>query len=151
MKLQDEKTIRAPIDQVWHRLIDTDFLTSITPGLEEIRPVGEDRFQAVSSFKFGFIRKKVLSSVHIEEKKYPSSLSYRISQGSKLGEASIRLNFRLESTESQYTVVSYQANAKFSGLLASIGANLGAEMAQNVATKFFNTIERDITNRDRHR
>ncbi|MET0482753.1 MAG: carbon monoxide dehydrogenase subunit G [Aestuariivirgaceae bacterium] len=137
MKMQGEKLIQAPQQDVWKALNDPDVLKQCIPGCEEMRKVSDHGFSARVKAKVGPVSLTMTGDVQLSDLNPP--VSYRITgqgkggaAGFAKGDADIRL-----ADQGGATLISYDVDAQVGGKLAQIGNRLIDSTARKMADDFF--------------
>ncbi len=68
MKFAHEATIAAPMDKVWSFLMDVPSVAKCAPGVEEVEPLGNDRYRGTLKVSVGPIRLSLQGDVYIVER-----------------------------------------------------------------------------------
>lgn len=68
MKFEHVATIAAPMDQVWSFLMDVPSVAKCAPGVEEVEPLGNDRYRGTLKVAVGPIRLSLQGDVYIVER-----------------------------------------------------------------------------------
>ncbi|MER3460142.1 MAG: carbon monoxide dehydrogenase, partial [candidate division GAL15 bacterium] len=85
MKIEGTQTLHAPRDRVWALLNDPHALASCTPGLQELRPVGPEEFEAVLSIGIAAVRGTYKGRLRITERTPPERYAVQVEGSSSAG------------------------------------------------------------------
>src|SRR3989442_12716788 len=73
MELASPYTFDAPQEKVWNLLMDTTAIASCVPGCRELRPIGDDRYQAELVVTVAAISGNFEATVALEANRPPNS------------------------------------------------------------------------------
>ncbi len=137
MKMQGERLIQAPQQEVWTALNDPVVLKQCIPGCEEMQKVSDNDFSAKVKAKVGPVSLTMMGDVHLSDLNPP--VSYRITGQGKGGAAGFArggADIRLED-KGGATLIAYDVDAQVGGKLAQIGNRLIDSTARKMADDFF--------------
>jgi uncharacterized protein len=137
MKMQGERLIQAPQQDVWKALNDPVVLKQCIPGCEEMQKVSDNDFSAKVRTKVGPVSLTMTGDVHLSDLNPP--VSYRITGQGKGGAAGFArggADIRLED-KGGATLIVYDVDAQVGGKLAQIGNRLIDSTARKMADDFF--------------
>ena len=126
----------APPQTVWTLLMDPEAIKSCLPGCKELRPVGDNRYQAEMSVGVAAVTGTFNATVALSDLQPPSS--YRLSvdasgkPGFAKGSATISLRESATGTE-----VDVKATSEVGGLIARVGQRLVEGVAKMSMDRFF--------------
>ena len=144
MKLTGSHTLAAPIEKVWQMLMDTDILAKIVPGVSRLEKTGENQFEAISEIKLGPVSGKFSGGLTLSDIVEPSTFTLNVSQNSKIGNADASIKINLVAVDAQQTEISFDGDAKLSGLLARTGQRVLSGVANTLTKQFFTNFEEEI-------
>ncbi len=144
MQLTGSHTLAAPIEKVWQMLMDTDILAKIVPGVSRLEKTGENQFEAISEIKLGPVSGKFSGGLTLSDIIEPSTFTLNVSQNSKIGNADASIKINLVSVDAQQTKISFDGDAKLSGLLARTGQRVLSGVANTLTKQFFSNFEEEI-------
>ena len=64
LELSGEQSVTAPIETVWQRLMDPQFVASCAPGVETVEPVDDTHYLVIAGLGVGSI--KLRFTLHVE-------------------------------------------------------------------------------------
>jgi carbon monoxide dehydrogenase subunit G len=137
MKMQGERLIQAPRQDVWAALNDPSVLRQCIPGCEEMQKASDTDFSARVKAKVGPVSLTMTGDVHLSDLNPP--VSYRITgqgRGGAAGFAKGGADIRLED-KGGATLIAYDVDAQVGGKLAQIGNRLIDSTARKMADDFF--------------
>ena len=144
MQLTGSHTLAAPIEKVWQMLMDTDILAKIVPGVSRLEKTGENQFEAISEIKLGPVSGKFSGGLTLSDIVEPSTFTLNVSQNSKIGNADASIKINLVAVDAQQTEISFDGDAKLSGLLARTGQRVLSGVANTLTKQFFTNFEEEI-------
>ncbi|MDI9879573.1 CoxG family protein [Flectobacillus longus] len=144
MQLTGSHTLAAPIEKVWQMLMDTDILAKIVPGVSRLEKTGENQFEAISEIKLGPVSGKFSGGLTLSDIIAPSTFTLNVSQNSKIGNADASIKINLVAVDAQQTEISFDGDAKLSGLLARTGQRVLSGVANTLTKQFFSNFEEEI-------
>jgi carbon monoxide dehydrogenase subunit G len=136
MELASTYTFDAPQQTVWDLLMDTTTIASCVPGCRELRPVGEDRYQADLMVAVAAISGNFAATVAIEDKVPPNSYRLLVEGTGRIGFVKGRAQIELESSGSG-TIVKVAASAEVGGAVARVGQRLLEGVGRMTMDRFF--------------
>ncbi len=134
----------APPQHVWAVLMDPDAIKSCVPGCRELRPLGDNRYQAEMSIGVAAVTGTFNATVTLSDLQPPTS--YRLSvdatgkPGFAHGSAHIVLTPSTEGTEVEVT-----ASSEVGGLIARVGQRLIDGVARMTMDRFFGCLAARLT------
>lgn len=143
MVIQGKYSVVASNQVVWKYLMDPEILARITPGITELRPLGGDKYKAISSIKIGPVKGKFEGEMELREKIENTSATLIINQNSKLGNVSAEIKLRLNGGKDE-TVIDYSGDAKLSGKLAMFGQRIIGGVINSLSREFFKALNNEI-------
>ena len=72
MNLKGSYTLPTSAQVIWDKLMDTDTLARITPGVSKLEATGEDTYTAISQVKIGPVNGSFKGDLAIIDKQEPS-------------------------------------------------------------------------------
>jgi len=144
MQLTGSHILAAPIEKVWQMLMDTDILAKIVPGVSRLEKTGENQFEAISEIKLGPVSGKFSGGLTLSDILEPSTFTLNVSQNSKIGNADASIKINLVALDAQQTEISFDGDAKLSGLLARTGQRVLSGVANTLTKQFFTNFEEEI-------
>jgi carbon monoxide dehydrogenase subunit G len=124
---------------VWDALHNSAVLQKSIPGAQEVAWQGTSAISARIHIGIGPINGDYEGQVQVVENSAPSHLKLAINRTSLQAEANIDL-----ADDGAGTMLTYQANAKMSGVLAMADNVIGKQAAQLALGQFFKSFEQNI-------
>jgi carbon monoxide dehydrogenase subunit G len=148
LKLAEELTLNASIDEVWSLLRDTSRLTGLLPGVENVAAMNEESVEGYSakvSEKVGPFKLTMNLEVRVIETIEASLLKAAIKGADSMGLNRVTGSMQISlSPASSGTQMRFEASIEILGKLATLGAvpirrrttQAFAEFAQNIRGQF---------------
>lgn len=144
MKIEGDYSLKASPAIIWEKLLDTETLARITPGVTKLEMTEPDQFIATSEVKIGPVQGAFKGNLSIKDKKEPDGFTLVLSQKSKIGNASAEVKLNILPLENEHTKVHYVGKAKLSGLLARTGQRVIGGVVKTLAKQFFKALEVEL-------
>ena len=141
MQIKGDYTISAPRERVWEYFTTPELLQQCIPGCEELKPLGDDSFEATIRVGVAMIKGVYKGSVKIENKQPPSAYRLGVQGESKIGFVNGTCDFTLEETEENQTSVNLSGNLTVGGKLARVGQRVIGGASKMMIGKFFGEVE----------
>jgi uncharacterized protein len=138
MQMNDAQRIPASKDKVWAALNDPQVLKQCIPGCQTLEMSSPTEMTATVVFKVGPVKATFSGKVTLSDLDPPNS--YRISgegSGGVAGFAKGGAAVRLESENTDVTILHYDVDAQIGGKLAQLGQRLIDSTARKLAGEFF--------------
>jgi carbon monoxide dehydrogenase subunit G len=136
MELASTYTFDAPLEKVWDLLMDTVAIASCVPGCRELRPIGDDRYQAELVVTVAAISGNFEATVALEDKVPPNSYRLVVEGTGRIGFVKGSAQIELEPA-SPGTVVKVAASAEVGGAVARVGQRLLEGVGRMTMDRFF--------------
>jgi uncharacterized protein len=144
MLLTGNHILNAPPKKIWEMLMNTDTLAKIVPGITRLEKTGDNTFKSILEIKLGPVSGSFTGNLQLEEMKEPESFTLKVQQNSKMGNADATIKINMTSVNEHQTEVSFDGDAKISGLLARMGQRVLGGVANTLTKQFFSNMEREI-------
>ncbi len=141
MQIKGDYTISAPRERVWEYFTTPELLQQCIPGCEELKPLGNDSFEATIKVGVAMIKGVYKGSVKIENKQPPSAYRLGVQGESKIGFVNGECNFTLEETGENQTAVNLTGELTIGGKLARVGQRVMGGASKMMIGKFFSEVE----------
>lgn len=136
MDVSGRYTFEADVAKVWDVLMDPHVVGACLPGCQELRPLGDDRYEAVLSVPVSAITGTYKGTIAIEDKvplrSYKLTLEGRGGPGFVSGHSMITL-----SQEGERTAVEVAGAVQVGGAIARVGQRLLAGVSKMMMDRFF--------------
>lgn len=136
MQLTARYLVDAPIDRVWDLLMDPAAIASCLPGCQNMRDLGDDRYEAQLVVALAAITGNYSATVAIEDKVPPHSYRLVVQGSGRSGFVKGTATVTLEPVEAG-TAVAFDATGQVGGLIARVGQRLLDGVARSMMNKFF--------------
>lgn len=131
--------------------MDPEVLAKITPGgKSELEALGEDHYKTTMNLKLGPVKGSFNGKLQLVDKDEPKSFGIDMEQNSKMGNAQATMKLILEEVEEHRSKLSFDADAKLSGVIARTGARVMSGVAQKITKDIFGSIEKHIEEVEHH-
>ncbi len=142
MRIEGNETLHAPRERVWALLDDPQALASCTPGMQELRPVGPDEFEAVLSIGIAAVRGTYKGKLRVTERTPPERYAVQVEGSSGAGFVRAAGVLELEDRGAE-TGVRWSGEVQVGGAL-TIGSRMIPGIARMLAAQFFQCLDRKL-------
>ena len=144
MQIKGDYTISAPRERVWEYFTTPELLQQCIPGCEELKPLGDDTFEATIRVGVAMIKGVYKGAVKIENKQPPSVYRLGVQGESKIGFVRGACDFTLEETGENQTAINLAGELTVGGKLARVGQRVIGGASKMMIGKFFDEVEQLI-------
>jgi uncharacterized protein len=144
MLLNGTHTLNASPNIIWDKLMDTEILAKIVPGISKLVKLADNEFEAISEIKLGPVSGKFSGGLTLTEIHEPSTFTLNVTQNSKIGNADAEIKINLFDLGNSQTELSFDGDAKLSGLLARTGQRVLSGVANSLTKQFFENFEEEL-------
>ena len=144
MHLDGTHTFTADRETVWSALNAPQVLGRATPGVTSLKPMGDDKYQAVFDIRMGPIKSAFDGTLEVTDKVAPERYTLLVNVDGKIGAVSAEGSFDLKC-EDGATVVTFAGDARMNGILARMGQRVISGVARMFTKQFFSALERELT------
>ena len=144
MLLNGTHTLNASPNIIWDKLMDTEILAKIVPGISKLVKLADNEFEAISEIKLGPVSGKFSGGLTLTEIQEPSTFTLNVTQNSKIGNADAEIKINLVDLGNNQTELSFDGDAKLSGLLARTGQRVLSGVANSLTKQFFENFEEEL-------
>jgi len=131
MDLSGDFIFDAPQELTWKALQDPDILTSVMPGGEDFKEIGENEYSGLLNIKVGPVQGKFSGTIKLSDIVDPES--YSIQVDGKGAPGFVKANGRLKLTNQEdKTYMTYEGSAQVGGRIASVGQRLMETTARSI-------------------
>ncbi|MCB0586255.1 MAG: carbon monoxide dehydrogenase subunit G [Phaeodactylibacter sp.] len=146
MHLKGTHKFHASANDLWSKLMDTDTLARITPGVSKLEEIGKDQYKAIAEVKMGPVSGSFSGNLNVQDKQEPRSFVLNIKQNSKIGNVAADVKIELQPVSDNETELSFDGKANLSGLLARTGQRVMSGVANTLSKQFFRALEEELAN-----
>ena len=144
MQVKGSHTFNVSKQQLWEYLMSPEVLAKITPGVTKLETLDTDHYKSISNIKIGPVKGSFSGKLKVIDKNEPHSFTIEMEQLSKIGNAHGRIEMNLADAESQKSELSFNGNAKLSGVIARTGQRVLSGVANTITKEVFASLERHI-------
>ncbi|MBX2874108.1 MAG: carbon monoxide dehydrogenase subunit G [Saprospiraceae bacterium] len=144
MKIEGDYLLKASPATLWEKLLDTETLAKITPGVKHLEETAPDQYIATSEIKIGPVQGSFKGDLSIKDKKEPEGFTLVLKQKSKIGNATAEVKLNILPQSGEETTVKYEGKAKLSGVLARTGQRVIGGVVKTLAKQFFKALEAEL-------
>jgi carbon monoxide dehydrogenase subunit G len=137
--------VSAPREKVYAFVTDPKKVTTIFPDASDVKVVDENNFSAKVKVGMSFIRGTLDVKMNMVEKK-PGRFAKLKARGTGLSSSvDLESSFTLEDGKSGGTVLSWVADAKISGMMASVGSRLMDSAAEKYVNQIVTALKKKLS------
>jgi uncharacterized protein len=144
MQLNGTHLLPASPEKIWAMLMDTDTLAKIVPGITRLEDTENNTFKSILEIKIGPVSGAFTGNLQLEDINEPVSFTLKVQQNSKMGNANATIKINMIGVKENQTEVSFDGDAKISGLLARMGQRVLGGVANTLTKQFFSNLEKEI-------
>ena len=144
MKVSGNHTFNVSIEQLWGYLMDPEVLAKITPGVSKLESLDADHYKTISDIKIGPVKGSFKGKLKVVDKNEPNSFAIELEQLSKIGNAHGRIEMHLAKAENDHSALSFNGDAKLSGVIARTGQRVLSGVANTISKEVFASLEKHI-------
>lgn len=123
MEVSGEYTFDAPQELTWKALQDPNVLSSVMPGGEDFKEIGENEYDGLLNIKVGPVQGKFNGTIKLSDIVAPES--YQMDVDGKGASGFVKANGGLRLTgQGEKTHMTYEGTAQVGGRIASVGQRL---------------------------
>ncbi len=125
-------------------LMDTDILAKIVPGISRLEKTGDNTYKSIVEIKLGPVNSFFSGNLQMEDIKEMESFMLKLSQNSKIGNASGAIKINLLPADDEKTEISFKGDVKLSGLLAGMGQRVMGGVSNTLTKQFFANLDKEL-------
>ena len=138
MIIEDNLTIKAPVDKVWGTMLDVSFLASCIPGVEDLKTIDDNHYKATLVAKVSVMTAIFDTDISIIERQEPSYIKIAGEGKGRMGVGRVAFSqaVKLKSVSTDETEVAYKLELNVIGRLASLGGKAISKKVTEVSEIF---------------
>ena len=144
MDLTGSHVLNAPVATVWAMLMDTDTLARVVPGVTRLEKTAENEYLAIAEIKLGPVSGAFTGTLSLSDIRENEGYTLHVKQNSKIGNADATVSIALNALSDAQTEISFNGNARLSGLLARTGQRVISGVATTLTKQFFANFEQEL-------
>ena len=144
MQLNGSHILNAPVSKIWTMLMDTDTLARVVPGVSRLEKTAENEYNAIAEIKLGPVSGSFSGTLSLGDIQENEGYTLHVKQNSKIGNADATVKIVLKSLDDAQTEISFDGDARLSGLLARTGNRVISGVATTLTKQFFNNFEEEL-------
>lgn len=125
-------------------LMDADTLAQVVPAVSRLEKTGDNEFKAIAEVKIGPVSGSFSGDLSLADIRENEGYTLHVKQNSKIGNADASVAISLKPITDTQTEVSFDGNARLSGLLARTGQRVISGVANTLTKQFFDNLEQAI-------
>lgn len=141
MQLTGSHILNAPVSTVWAMLMDTDTLARIVPAVSKLEQVADNEYKAIAELKLGPVSGSFSGTLSLADIRENEGYTLKVKQNSKIGNADAVVTIALKPVADDQTELTFDGDAKLSGLLARTGQRVISGVATTLTKQFFSNFE----------
>lgn len=145
MQLTGSHVLNAPVSKIWEMLMDTDTLAKVVPAVSRLEKIGENEFKAIAEVKLGPVSGSFSGNLNLADIRENEGYTLHVKQNSKIGNADAVVKIALKSISESQTEISFDGDARLSGLLARTGNRVISGVATTLTRQFFENLEDELS------
>ncbi|MGI8650883.1 MAG: SRPBCC family protein [Rubrobacter sp.] len=146
MKINNEFTVSAPVEEAWKAMLDLESIAPCLPGASITEQDDNDQYQGTMTVKIGPITAKYKGTVKYEEKDESAHRAVLHATGRDArgqGTASATITSHMEEV-SGGTKVSVETDMKLTGKAAQFGRGIAQDVAEKMLGQFAQCLEQRL-------
>jgi carbon monoxide dehydrogenase subunit G len=147
LKLENQCVVPAGWDQTWELLMDIPGAAALVPGVEEVTPEDEGRYQARMQVRVGPMRLNFSGLIQLQEQdRAKGEAKFRVEAADRQLGGSLRadLVMQLEQQSQEQTGVSIATDVAFMGKLGELGQPLIRRKAASTLQDFARNLSKQV-------
>jgi len=131
MEVSGEYTFEAPQELTWQALLDPAVLSSVMPGGEDFKEIGENEYAGLLNIKVGPVQGKFKGTIKLSDIVAPESYQMDVDGNGPPGFVKANGGLKL-SGQGDQTLMTYEGTAQVGGRIASVGQRLLETSAKSI-------------------
>ena len=146
MKLENEFTVNASMDEAWNAMLDLEKVTPCLPGAQLTEQVG-DEYKGTMTVKMGPVTQKYNGTVKVEEADESAHRAVIRADGKDArgqGTASATITSTLHDGGNGSVRVHVETDMQLTGKVAQFGRGMHKEVAAKIMDRFSSCLEKEL-------
>ncbi len=118
-------------------LMDPVTLARIVPAVSSLEQIDDNQYKALAEIKMGPVSGSFSGNLSLLNIRENEGYSLHVKQTSKIGNADALINIALKSLDNDQTELTFDGDARLSGLLARTGQRVISGVANTLTKQFF--------------
>jgi uncharacterized protein len=144
MQLTGKQVLNASPAKVWEKLMDTNTLARVIPGVTTLERTGENTYTSTLQIKMGPVNGSFSGNLQLEDIQEQKNFTLKVQQNSRIGNTNAAIKVDLIPVNGSQTEVAFDGDAKLSGLLAGMGQRVIGGVANTLTKQFFSNLEKEL-------
>ena len=147
MQLENKCLVPADRDTTWKLVMDIPRVAACIPGVNDVTPVGDDKFNAVMQVRIGPMRLSFSGTILIvDQDKQKGEARFRVEAADRRLGGSFRadMTLRLNPLSETQTELSIESDVAFMGKLGELGQPLIRRKAGNTLEDFARNLSQQV-------
>ncbi|MCH8282696.1 MAG: hypothetical protein J4O03_17000 [Chloroflexi bacterium] len=147
MQLENKCLVPADRDTTWELVMDIPRVAACIPGVNDVTPVGDDKFNAVMQVRIGPMRLSFSGTILIvDQDKQKGEARFRVEAADRRLGGSFRADMilRLNPLSETQTELSIESDVAFMGKLGELGQPLIRRKAGNTLEDFARNLSQQV-------
>jgi len=137
--------VTAPKEKVYDFITDPKKITTIFPDVQSVKVIDEDNFTLKATVGMSFIRGTMDVKGSMTDRKKPSMAKLRARGTGLNSSVDLESSFTIEDGANGGTHVSWAADARMSGMIASVGSRLIDSAAQKYVKQIIGSLQEKLS------
>ena len=148
MKIEGQHEINGSANEIYTHLMNPEVLARITPGIDRLELVAEDKYDAIAEVRIGPVKGNFAGVVEVKDQVDDTQFTLLIDQKSKIGNAKAEVTIFLEEKEATLTDVRFEGDVRMSGMLATTGQRVIKGVVAMLSRQFFDALAKELAQED---
>jgi carbon monoxide dehydrogenase subunit G len=137
--------VKAPKEKVFDFITDPTKITTIFPDVKDVKMVDADNFTLKAKVGMSFVHGTMDVKGSMTDKKRPTMAKLKARGKGLNSSVDLESTFTMEDGEAGGTLVSWAADAKLSGMIASVGSRLVDSASDKYVKQIIGSLEKKLS------